>query len=350
MKNPLINKYLLWGGFFLSCCIFPTAIDAQNTMLSIHRKDGKKIQYSFLDYPQIMFDKEYIMVKTKNIETQYPLDLIEKYTINESEDPLSLKDILIDNDTINSFYNATDIQNCNITYRRTFQNTEWQALYVPFNISFAQIQEEFEIAVINNFHQYDDDNNGKFDRTELEIKRVTENRTLMANYPYLIKAKTEGTKSIYLPETVLQATEDYSIDCSSVEWKYTFTGTCNRLDNLRSNGFYVLENGYLSKAHSSSQYLEPFRWYLTITSRGNQYLEDPISLSANTIRIVETDDITTGIENVKNEELSTILSKEERYKTGIYSINGTSSSNKKFNGLYIIRTNDGGIKKVFINQ
>jgi hypothetical protein len=348
MKTIIHNTLSSLGLILLGCMTTSTTF-AQSNVLSIHRKDGKKIQYSFLDYPQIMFDNEYLMVKTRNIETQYPLDLIEKYTINESEDPLSLKDILVNNDTINSFYNATDIQNCNITYKRTFDDTEWQTLYVPFCIKYSQLQENFEIAVINNFHQYDDDNNGKFDRTELEIKKVTEECTLMANYPYLIKAKTEGTKHIYLPETVLQATEDYAIDCSSVEWKYTFTGTYNRINNLRLKGIYVLENGSLTKAYSSSQYLAPFRWYLTITSRGNQFLEDPIILSANTIRIVEIADNTTGIENIQKEELSTTLSNGNRYTKRIYSIAG----NKTFiqhNGLYIIRTQDGGIKKVFINN
>jgi hypothetical protein len=348
MKTIIHNTLSSLGLILLGCMTTSTTF-AQSNVLSIHRKDGKKIQYSFLDYPQIMFDNEYLMVKTKNIETQYPLDLIEKYTINESEDPLSLKDILVNNDTINSFYNATDIQNCNITYKRTFDDTEWQTLYVPFCIKYSLLQENFEIAVINNFHQYDDDNNGKFDRTELEIKKVTEECTLMANYPYLIKAKTEGTKHIYLPETVLQATEDYAIDCSSVEWKYTFTGTYNRINNLRSKGIYVLENGSLTKAYSSSQYLAPFRWYLSITSRGNQFLEDPIILSANSIRIVEIEDNTTGIKNIKNEALSTILSYEERHKNSIYSIEGNSTSIKQA-GLYIIRTNDGSIKKVFINQ
>lgn len=325
-----------------------TTIAAQTTLLTLHRTDGKKVQYSYSEKPNIFFNDEYLFVKTANIETEYPISFIDHYTLNETEDPMSLKDIMIDNDTINNFYNATDIQNCNITYRRTFYNTEWQPLYVPFCIKYSQLNEFFEIAVINNFHQYDDDNNGSFDRTELEIRRVTEERTLMANYPYLIKAKETGTYKLNFPETTIYSSENYTIDCSSVELKYSFTGTNERINNLRGKGYYILENGCILKAYSSSQYIEPFRWYLTISARGEQFMENPIFLEANSIHIVDVNESTSSIENIVESPSSTLLERELLSKN-VFNMHG---QNVKFanEGLYIIMSNDGSIKKVFINN
>ena len=69
------------------------------------------------------------------------------------------------------YINETDVKNCDITYIRTFDDTEWQSLYVPFEIEAVNYSEDFEFALINNFHQYDDNNDGIFDRIELEIKQ-----------------------------------------------------------------------------------------------------------------------------------------------------------------------------------
>lgn len=327
------------------CLAVSTTMAAQPTILTLHRTDGKKVQYSYLEKPNIFFNHEILIIKTEKIETEYPLSLIDHYTLNETEDPLSLKDVLIDNDTINSFYNTSDIQNCNISYKRTFLDTEWQPLYVPFCLKYSQLSELFEIAVINNFHQYDDDNNGTFDRTELEIRRVTEERTLMANYPYLIKAIEPGTYNISIPEETIYASENYTIDCSSIELKYSFTGTYEKIDNLRGKGYYILENGCIQKAYRSSQYIEPFRWYLTISPRGEQFMENPILLEANPIRIVDMNETTTSIEK-SIESLSSKLIERSINVFNLHSQNAKISNE----GLYIIKSNDGSVNKVFINK
>lgn len=35
-----------------------------------------------------------------------------------------------------------------------------QALYVPFDIPYDAISDKFDVAELNNFHQYDDNNDG----------------------------------------------------------------------------------------------------------------------------------------------------------------------------------------------
>ena len=79
-----------------------------------------------------------------------------------------------------------------ITYTRNFTHTGWQALYVPFDIPYDAISDKFDVAELNNFHQYDDNNDGGFDRTELEVLRLKAGSTIEHHTPYVIRAKETG--------------------------------------------------------------------------------------------------------------------------------------------------------------
>ena len=133
-----------------------------------------------------------------------------------------------------------------ITYTRTFNNTNWQALYVPFSMSYDDWKDDFEVARINAFYEYDKNEDGVVDKLVLELMPVKEgNGDLRPNYPYLIKAKTTGSKTITLTNATLYRTEQNSIDCSTVETKYTFTGTYQKMNGLKSAGCYFMSGGGL---------------------------------------------------------------------------------------------------------
>lgn len=312
----------------------------QSEVLTLYKKDGTKVQYSFIDKPVIHHQGENLVVKTEAIEVVYPFGDVIKYTVNESKEVVNLKKIVIDNDNLTEYINETDIDDCDITYIRTFTDTLWQSLYVPFEIEPARFANEYEFALINNFHQYDDNNDGVFDRVELEIRRCDPTKVLQANYPYLIRAKECGTKSMEIGNTCLYATEDFSIDCSSVEFLYTFTGGYTTITDLRKRGCYYLDSGYLTKAYKSSQELEPFRWTMSITARGSQYKDSPIIVGSRKIkvRIIGESD-TTGIEEIGNTSTTPVE---------IYDLNGVRYNNTDKSGIYIMRMKDGGYKKVFI--
>ena len=92
-------------------------------------------------------------------------------------------------DTEASFAQSEEIAYENITYTREFMNTEWQALYVPFEIPVTEaLLADFEFADLNDMRQYDRDDDGVKDETVLEAFKV-KSGTLKANYPYLIRAK-----------------------------------------------------------------------------------------------------------------------------------------------------------------
>ena len=316
------------------------AVFAQSEVLTLYRKDGTKVQYSFIDKPVIYHQGENLVVKTDAIEVVYPFGDVVKYTINESKEEVNLKKIVIDNDNLTEYINETDIDDCDVTYIRTFNDTLWQSLYVPFEIEPAKFTDDFEFALINNFHQYDDNNDGIFDRIELEIKRCDPTKVLQANYPYLIRAKECGTKSMEIGNTTLYATEDFSIDCSSVEFLYTFTGGYKTIKDLRKKGCYYLDGGYLTKAYKSSQELEPFRWTMSITARNSQYKDSPIIVGSQKIKV-----------RVYGEDGATDIAETECALTTpveIYDLNGVRHTGTDKSGLYIMKMKDGSYKKVFI--
>ena len=179
-----------------------------------------------------------------------------------------------------------------VTYTRTFGNTSWQALYLPFSLSYDDWENHLEIAEIYNIIQYDDDNDGTFDRTYLVILHKTSGQTL-PNRPYLVRAKYEGT--IFCPPlhyVTLQPAESKSIDCSSTFFTYTFTGIYAQRDAsvMIANGDYALGGGELHPAASDAN-LKAQRWYMHITPR-----DGAPTLLPQAIKIIEHGEETEGIE------------------------------------------------------
>lgn len=153
-----------------------------------------------------------------------------------------------------------------ITYTRTFNNTNWQALYVPFEIPVtAEFLEDFEVAYMNNVHQYDEDDDGTIDRTVVEFFKM-KSGTLKANYPYVIKAKTTGAKTITVNEATLYATAENSVDCRSTQYEYVFKGIYSRMMEDELTGCYAMSGGGW-KTLSAGSYLNAFRVYLKVTPR-----------------------------------------------------------------------------------
>lgn len=190
----------------------------------------------------------------------------------------------------------------NFIYTRTFSNTNWTTWYVPFELTLTEeICARYDFSRINNVHQYDEDNDGTADKTVVESFRQTAGVTLKANYPYLVKPVSEGAVNMMLPlEGVKPAlAETNSIDCQSVDFSYTFTGTYADMDDSGS-GYYdpytLWTDGTWQHFHS----LEPMRHYLTVTPRNLSY-PSPASLHSILLSVIG-DEGTTGIVNIYSDE------------------------------------------------
>lgn len=211
----------------------------------------------------------------------------------------------------------------NIFYTRTFNNTNWQALYVPFEVSYENIKDDFEVAYINDTRQYDRDDDGVKEETVIEAFKITSG-TLEANYPYLIRAKETGEKTITVTDAILYATEENSIDCSSVYDKYTFTGTYSRMSSTELTGCYALSGGVWQPIAEGAT-LGAFRFYLQVESRsGSAQAAQSIKM-----RVIgeETDDEATSIDEVEsadNEQIVYDLAgrRVANPTKGVYIVNG----------------------------
>ena len=137
-------------------------------------------------------------------------------------------------------------------YTRTFENNDWQPWYMPFDVELSDVENELEVACLNNIHQYDDNEDDEIDRTELEAIKMNSG-TLLANYPYIVRAKTAGEKEFVFENVTVEPFENNSIDCSSVATKFTFTGSNTAM--VYNSSYYGLENNCLISPASIYAYV-----------------------------------------------------------------------------------------------
>ena len=240
-----------------------------------------------------------------NLETIYvPLGAAEAYNVMPWN-RFSIVEIAIVNH-INltdgeDYTNATEQEADRITYTREFKNTQWQAWYVPFDIDYDAISDDFTAASLNAVHQYDDDEDGVFERWTLEILKLKSGEVLRANMPYMIRAKETGEHNFVVENAILYPAEENSLDCSSVRVNYTFKGNYSLMDGqvLRDNGWFAPGGGSLVTPTVGSN-LKAYRWLLMPEARsgyGTFYAPKRIN-----IVIGDEEGELTGIEEVPQEE------------------------------------------------
>ena len=195
------------------------------------------------------------------------------------------------------YTNDTDTDYDEISYTRNFSNTNWQALYVPFEMSYDDWKDDFVLARINDTHQWDDNDDGMIDRTELEVIKIRSGQT-EAHTPYLIRAKSKGEKTITVTDATLYAAEELSYDVSSWNTLYTFTGTYTGVpgETMLGNGYYAFGGGTLHQAADATNALSPFRWYMAVTDRNGNSKE----LGEVKVVVFDMEDETDGITPIDN--------------------------------------------------
>lgn len=270
---------------------------ARNPTIAILLRDEAKETISSYKYATIS-GKKYVLSE-KNGE--YVLDSEEGIVFTDKTEYESDCDFNIDR---------------GLTYSRTF-STGWQALYVPFAMGYNDWVENFDVASINNFHEYTDEY-GKTTKVELEVRFVNGGR-LKANHPYLIRAKNAeaSPQTITISACTLYKSATNSIDCSSVERKYTFTGTYEPVTGLATKDYIFMSGGKLSKAGNDTAVLSPQRWYLQIESRGSQIDNGGYSDKSMQFDILLLDGGTTGID-----EITVTRTPLQNGNDAIYNLNG----------------------------
>lgn len=225
--------------------------------------NGARINPDMRDKIKALADKLQDVENTDNIPNEL---------IDEAD---TLKAQLIKGDIYcfydNGFHVATDIERIvpQVEYIRQYDNTNWQAVYLPFDVLFDEIMDRFDVACLNNVHQYDSNNDGVPERTDLEVFHLQPGETMKANKPYLIRAKELGIWTIGASQVVIQPLRSHQLDCSSVRCLYIFKGVYTEVSgqNMFQNQYYAMNSDKLCIAENQEVCLNPFRWYMAIQNR-----------------------------------------------------------------------------------
>ena len=235
-----------------------------------------------------------------------------------------------------AFNVAEDLVGVNIEYTRGLHNTEWNSLYLPFEVPVTEeLLDEFEFAYVNDMHSADTDDNGEIDEIEMEIVKIKEG-TLHANHPYFIRAKSEYTiLQLSCENTTLHATKETTLNCSSIYMDYAIVGSYKHIKgtefaSMPADRYYAIsiDGGWWQIPEDSSLY--PFRAYLSMTAREGS----PVKVSDEALRAIRFRAIgdengeTTGIENselkIENSDVIYDLQgrRVEKMEKGVYIVNG----------------------------
>lgn len=319
--------------FYIFILLFaPTILFAQSCFIRLFDKNGDYVNYKLNNRPRIEYHDGDMSIITPNTIISYPLNRLGKYTLTQTTEEYIPKDIELFDGMISSFWNESVLSDCTIEYSRFFSDTEWQPLYLPFEMEYEELSDQFDIAALNNIRQYDDDEDSNFDRMEIEI-RLIKNGKIKANNPYLIRAKEIGQKTLSLSSRELFPTHNNSLECSSTDINFKFTGTYVEMAEVENNDCLVLEKGLLKNLSNCSYNLPPFRWYMTMQLKNS---------NNNNIGLIRQ------IAIVEENTSSIKTSFQENNLQTIYDLNGVKRSNVAKGGIYIVKFSNGVTKKVII--
>ncbi len=217
-----------------------------------------------------------------------------------------------------------------ITYSRTYKNTNWQAWYVPFDLTLtSETMAHFAFAKFAGTYT---DEDGTF---YITVVRLKEGDVVKANTPYCVQAKVADSSNpqvITLTDATLKHATVNSFYVLSSEKKITFWGNYTRRTvTAEDQNIYALSGGKYAK-QLTGYTLAPFRCFFTIEDReDNPYASAP-NPSEVKIKVIGEDD-TTGLEMVQGSMYKVQVDEpmydmqgrrvaKEKAKSGIYIING----------------------------
>jgi hypothetical protein len=133
--------------------------------------------------------------------------------------------------------------------------------------------------------------------TVIEYQPLAEDQ-LLANRPYLIRAKQPGTYTFTLRQATIQPTEEARLNLPATDYDVNLCGNYGVLSvlSLKQHQAYVLEGQMLRPANETTPYLSSMRWYLSLTAKHSGH-----TLPAQ-IRLVKKHEGSVGILTIATAE------------------------------------------------
>lgn len=170
-----------------------------------------------------------------------------------------------------------------LDYRRHFTTTEWQPLYLPFALSYADWKDHWEVARIEEVRQVPTTVQRAGERLEVVYRKIHAGQ-LQPNQPYLVRALTPGEITIAVTDRTFRSTVEQDAEFTVGNQTYHLQGcyTEKSAQSIASDKVSILTDG---KFISLNQYPDTqctFRWTLyTGDAQGQpQRLPDDIRLVA----------------------------------------------------------------------
>ena len=176
-----------------------------------------------------------------------------------------------------------------LQYTRQFDDTNWQTLYLPFDTDCKDWATHCDVACIDGV-QFADTQDGEAVAVYVEMKEGK----LLANRPYLIRARSVGKHTFTLNKVTVKPTEEVQAQLAANSHKVCLNGNYGTVSaaNLQQNGGFVLTNGTFVQAGSE---VPSMRWYLSIAANSGTTLPQ-------SIRLVEKKDAPVGMISIATQE------------------------------------------------
>ena len=218
-----------------------------------------------------------------------------------------------------------------IRYTRTFKNTAWQALYLPFAMPYEAWSENFEVAEITGMKQTDEDGDGRYETLTLRGRTLRGGQT-EANKAYFIRYTGGEASSTQPAQTTLTVTQGSLNPAGTVttaynsdDYEIVLTGTYQTITDMSAKGYWALSGGRLARTTNAAATLSPYRWYMTL---------DALSGTAVPVKDLRMNFIVggteTGIEHTRQ-----VMAEAEV----AYDLQGRRIAQPKQPGLYIMNRN-----------
>lgn len=186
---------------------------------------------------------------------------------------------LVLSDSYRDLYAADSVRVETLLYTRSFDNTDWQAFYLPFETKLSDWATHCEVAYVDEIKYLDTDGDGISDRIVAEWVMVDDG-TLQANHPYLIRAKDAGTYTFTLTNVIVQPTAENHVNIATSAPIAMLVGNYGVVsaERLSLENGYILQGNALHKVMEQGEGLLSMRWYLAIDAADGNLLPESITL------------------------------------------------------------------------